>query len=82
MVDVGANGSEATWSACGVPVIGEKAGGGKDEGRCVDEDCGKKSTSGSRDTTAPDLHGQEAGNSGGMDGPTAHIQYMHEGYGL
>ena len=42
----------------------------------------KKSTSGSKDTTAPDLLRQEAGNSGGMGGPMAHIQCMSNRDGL
>ena len=79
---IGANGSEARGSSCGVPETGEKVEIKKYEGRLVAEGGGRKSASGSRDTTAPDLLGQESGNSGGMGGLTAYLQGMRKGDGL
>ena len=79
---VGATGAEARGSSCGVPETGDKVKGEKDEERFMEEGGGKLSTSRIRDTTAPDLHGQEEGNIGGIGCPTAHIQCMCKGDGL
>ena len=76
---VGANGTEAGRTSCGVLATGDEVEEKKAEGRFVAEGGGRKSTSGSRDTTAPYLLGQEAGDSGRMGGLTAYIQCMHEG---
>ena len=70
---VGANGAEARGGSCGVPETGDEVEGKKAEGPFVAEGGGGKSTSGSGDTTAPDLLGQEAGDSGGMGGLTADL---------
>ena len=43
---------------------------------------GGQSTSGGRYTIAPDLLGQEAGNSGVTGGLTAYLRCMFEGEGL
>ena len=75
----GANGAEAIGNSCGVSETGDEVEGKKSEGRFVVEGCGKQITSGSGDTTAPDPLRQEAGESGGMGGPTAHIWCMREG---
>ena len=58
---------------CGVLDTGEEFEGKKSEGRIVAEGGGRQSYSGSGDTTAPDLLGQEAGNSGVMGGLTAYL---------
>ena len=78
----GANGAEARGNSCGFSETGDKVEGKKTEGRFVAEGCGKQSTSGSGDTTTPDLLGKEASDSGGMGSPTAHIRCMREGGGL
>ena len=70
---VGANGVEARGNSCGVPEIGGEVKGKEAEELFVAEGGGEQSTSGSGDTTTPDLIGQETGKSGGMGGPTAHI---------
>ena len=70
---VGANGTEAGGSSCGVPEIGEKVGGKKYEVRFMAEGGGVQSTSGRGDTHSPDLLGQEIGNSRGMGGLTSDI---------
>ena len=67
---VGANGTEAGSSSCGVIATGDKVEVKKAEGRFVAEGGGEKSNSGSGDTTDPNLLGQEAGDSGIMDGLT------------
>ena len=43
------------------------------------EDGGKQSTSGRGDTTAPDLLGQDTGDSGGLGGHMAYFRCMCEG---
>ena len=53
----------------GMTIIQEIGGGGQ-------------STSGSRDTTAPELLGQETGESGRMGGLTAYLLCINEEYGL
>ena len=78
----GANGSEAIGNLCEVSETGDEVEGKKSEGRFVLEGCGKQSTSGSGDTTNPDLLGKEAGDIGGMGSPTSHIWCMREGGGL
>ena len=78
----GASGAETRGSSCGVPETGDEVKGKNAEGRFVTEVGGEKITSGSGDTTAPDLFGKETGDSGGMGGSTDHIQCMYEGYGL
>ena len=79
---VGSNGSEAGGSSCGVPDTGDKFECKKAEGRLVVEGGGKNIASGSRDTTATDLLGKEAGNSGVMGGFTTYFRVMREGDGL
>ena len=69
--DIGDNGAEVRGIPYRFPAIGKKVKGKAAEGRVVEEGGGKKSTSGSGYTTAPDLLGQETGNSGGGGGPTA-----------
>ena len=81
-VVVGANGAESRGSLCGVPETGEKVKGKNSEGRFAVDGGSKNITSGSGGTTSPDLLGQEIGESGGMGGPTAHIQCMCKGYGI
>ena len=74
--DVGANGDnnvEVRGSSCGFPEIRNKVKGKAAEGRVVVEGGGKKSTSGSGYTTAPDLLGQETVNSGRVGEPTAYF---------
>ena len=78
----GANGAEAIGNSCGVSETGDEVEGGNFEGRFVVEGCGKQINSGSGDTTDPDLLRQEAGYSGEMGGPTAHIWCMREGGGI
>ena len=63
-----ANIAEARGSSCGVTDICDKVKVKKAEVRFVTEGGGGKSTSWIGDTTAPDLLGQEAGESGGMGG--------------
>ena len=70
---VGANDTEAGRSSYGVPDTGDKFEGKKAEGRFVKEGGDRQSTSGSGDTTDPDLIGQEAGGSGGMGDLTAYL---------
>ena len=74
--DVGAIGAydvEVRGSSCGFPATGNKVKGKDAEGRVVAEGGDRKITSGSGYTTAPDLLGQETGNSGGVGGPTAYF---------
>ena len=70
---VGANVAEAGRSSCGFPATEDEVEGKKAEGKFVAEGGGGQSTSGSRDTTALDLLGQEAGESGEMGGLTAYL---------
>ena len=49
------------------------------EGRILVEGGVGQSASGSRDTTAPDLIGQEAGYSGRMGGLTSYLRGMRKG---
>ena len=70
---VGANGAEDRGGYCGVLDTGDEVEGKKAEGRFVAEGGGVKSVSGSRDTTAPDLLGQEAGDSDIMGSLIAYI---------
>ena len=73
MGNVSANGAEAVRSPCGVPDTGYEVEGGDPEGRFVAGGGGGKIISGRRDTTAPDLLGQEAGDSGVMGSLTAYL---------
>ena len=73
MVVVGANGAETGGSSCGVPATGDEVEGKNSEGRFMAEGGGGKRTSGSGDTTAPGLLGQEEGDSGGIGGLTAYF---------
>ena len=52
------------------------------EGRILVEGGVGQSASGSGDTTAPDLHWQEASDSGGVGGFTAYFRGIREGDGL
>ena len=70
---IGANGAEARGISCGVPETGDEVEGKNSEGRVVAEGGGGQNASGSRDTTAPDLLGQEAGESGKMGGLVEYI---------
>ena len=69
----GANGAESRGSSCGVPETGDKVEVKNSKGRFAAEVGGKQITSESGVTTAPNLIGQEAGDSGGMGGFTAHL---------
>ena len=61
------------WGSCNRGQILRK----KAEGRLVAEGGGGQSTSGSGDTTAPDILGQEAGSTGRMGGLTAlYLRYL------
>ena len=71
MDDIGANVAEVRGSSYEFPARGNKVKDKLAEVRVVAKGGGKKSTSGSRDTTATDLLGKETGNSGGVGGPTA-----------
>ena len=71
MGDIGDNGAEVRGSSYEFPATGNKVKDKTAEGRVVTEGGGKTITPGSGDTTAPDLLGQETGNSGGVGGPTA-----------
>ena len=75
-VDLGvvvSNGSEARESSCGITETGVEVEYKMFEGWFVAE-CGDiKRSSGSRDTTTPDLIGQDTDNSGRMGGLTAYI---------
>ena len=66
----------------GVSETGDEVKGKKAEGRFVAEGGSKQSTSGRVDTNAPDLLGQETGNSIRMGGSTSHIQCMCKVDGL
>ena len=68
-----AYGTEFTGGSCGVNDTGDEVEGTNSEGQFVAEGGSRKIDSGIGDTTAPDLHGQEAGDSGGMGGLTAYI---------
>ena len=70
---VGANGAEAGGSLCGVTEIGYEVEGKKVEGWLVAKFGGGKSASGIGDTNAPELLGQEGGNSGGIIGLRAYL---------
>ena len=70
---IGANGAEVRGSSYGFSVTGKKVKGKAAEGRVVAEGGIKQNTSGSGDTTAPDLLEQETGNSGGVGGPAAYF---------
>ena len=70
---VGANGAEAGGSSFWFPETGENFEGKNSEGRLVEKGGGRQSDSGSGDTTAPELIGQEEGNSGRMGGREAYI---------
>ena len=78
----GTNGAEDIGSSYRVPETGDEVEGKNAEGRFVSEGGDGQSTSGSGDTTAPDLLGQESGDSGGMGVPTAHIWFMYKVDGL
>ena len=69
-------------SACGFPAAGNKVKGKAAEGRVVVTGGGKKIPSGSGDTVAMDLRGQETGGSGGVGGPTDCFQCLYERYGI
>ena len=58
------------------PEACNKVKGKEAEGRIVAEGRGIKCTSRSRDTTTPDLLGQEKGNSDRVGGPTANFRRM------
>ena len=66
----GANVANVRGSSWGFPVADKKDKVKSDEGRVVAAGGGKNSPSGSWDTAAPDLRGQETGDSGGVGGPT------------
>ena len=70
---IGASGAEDIGSSCGVLETGEKVEGKKDERRFMAEGGDRKSASGSGDTTAPDLLGQDTGNSVEMG---VHMAYL------
>ena len=67
------NGAEVRGSACGFPKTGDKVKVKEAEVRVVAKGGGEQSTSGRRDTIAPDLLGQDTGNSGGVGGPTTYF---------
>ena len=79
---VGANGTEDKGGSCGVPETCDEVEEKKDEGRFVVEGGGGKITSGSEDTTDPDLLGHEAGDRDGMGGLTSYLWRLRGGYGL
>ena len=62
---------EAIWRSCGFTDTGDKVEGKKAKGRLMAEGGGSNSASGSRDTTAPDLLGQEAFGADTWVAPTA-----------
>ena len=70
---IGANGSEVRGSASGFPDTGNKVKFIASEGRVVAEGGGKNSPSGSRDTAAPDIFGQETYDSSRLGGPKAYF---------
>ena len=82
MGTVVANGAEIRGGACGFPTVGYKVKVKEADERLVAEGGDKKITSGSGDTTAQDLLGQETGNSGGVVGPTSHFRRMCEVNGI
>ena len=77
---VGANVAEARGSLYGVTKTGDEVECKKSEVRFLAEDNGRKSALRSGETTAPDLLGQEAGDSGGMGGLMAYNQDMRKEY--
>ena len=81
-VVVGSNSAEFRGSLCGVPETGEKVKGKNSNGRFVVDGGSKTNNSGSGDTTSLNLLGQETGESGGMGGPTSHIQCTCKGDGI
>ena len=73
MDDIGANVAEVRGSSYEFPARGNKVKDKLAEVRVVAKGGGKKSTSGSGYTTAPDLLGQETVNSCGVGEPTAYF---------
>ena len=69
----GANGIEVRGIVCGFPAAGHKKKGKSAEGRFLVAGEGKKSPPGIGDRSAPDICGQETGNSGSVGGPTAYF---------
>ena len=70
---IGANGVEVRGSSYGFSATGNKVKVKAAEGGVVEEGCGKQSTQGSGDTTAPDLLVKETGKSGRVGVPTAYF---------
>ena len=73
MGDFGTNDAEVRGSACGFPAAGQKKKVIVDEGWVLASGEGKNSPTWSRDTAAPDICGQETGDSDGVGGPTAYF---------
>ena len=66
---IGANGAEVRGGACRLPLSGYKDKGKASKGCVVATGNGKNSPPGSEETAAPEIFGQETGNSGRVDGP-------------
>ena len=79
---VDTNGAEVRGSACRFTDTGDKVKVKEAERRFVAEGGIGKSTSGSKETTAPDLIGKETGESDGVSVPTSHFRRMCKGDGL
>ena len=63
-------------------MAGDKDEGKKAEGWLLAAGGVRYSASGSGEKITTDLHGQEAGDNGGVGGFTAYFWHMHEGDGL
>ena len=79
---VDTNGAEVRGSACGFTDTGDKVKVKESERRFVAEGGIGKSTSGIKETTAPELIGKETGESDGVSVPTSHFRRMCKGDGL
>ena len=76
---ISANGAKIRGSAPWFPEAGNKVKVKAAEVRVVAEGRGTKSTSGSKDTAALDLLGQDTGDNGGVGGPTAYFLTFFKG---
>ena len=76
--DFGANGAEVRGSVRGFPTSRNKVKGKASEGRVMATGGGKNTPSESEYTAAPDLRGQETGDSSGVGGPTAYFRRLYE----
>ena len=64
------NYSEVRVNSCGFPASGHREKGNTAEGWVLAAGDGKSIPTGIGDTAAPDIYGQETGDSGGVGGPT------------